>query len=281
MDNFNQKLGQRIKELRLKYKYSQEDLASILSIPRPSYGQIEKGMRKVSAEELVLISQFFNLNVSLLLDFPQDKNDPSESSELKIYFFRHGEALDDLYNQYGGWFDPELSAKGINKAYTIVQNLKDKNIKFDTILTSPLKRAKTTAEIMARELNSEIKVTQYLKERNTYGLLCGMDKEVAKRNFPELVTAYDAGDYVLGSERYEDFVSRLTLLFNFLRNYQVKNINTIACVTHGKLIAAIIKEFLKMNIDQLDDGSILVIGLKGSEMHYIQSEGITFKKREE
>jgi broad specificity phosphatase PhoE len=32
---------------------------------------------------------------------------------MKIYFIRHGEAMDDVENRYGGWADFPLSPKGV------------------------------------------------------------------------------------------------------------------------------------------------------------------------
>lgn len=269
-------LGKRICSVRKNLGYSQEEVAQKLGIHRPSVSEIEHGRRDITAHELASLGELFDLSTDEILKVQQDLPSKGRTEgDTVISFFRHGEAVDDIYNQYGGWADPDLSAKGVNKAYTVSQDLKQKHVKFDVILTSPLKRAKQKAEIMGRELGVDVKVLQYLKERNTYGLLCGINKDVAKNRFPDLVDQYESGEFVLGSERYEDFVDRLQLVFDYIGKSSLKN---IACVSHGKLITAMLKEYLKMKPDKLEDGCMLTVGLDKKKMYYIQSDEITFTK---
>lgn len=276
---FTKGVGERIRNLRKNLGYSQQEVAQKLGIHRPSVSQIERGEREISAEELAKLAEIFGLPMNEIIQ-PKRKTlspaKPLANGDIKITFFRHGEAMDDIFNVYGGWFDPELSPKGVNKAYTWTQELKRKGVVYDIIYTSPLKRARRKAEIIGRELGVDVKVLQYLKERNTYGLLCGINKNVAQKKFPDLVKAYETGKYVLGSERYQDFVARLPLIFKYIRRFEFKN---VCCVTHGKLIKAISEHLLKMNPDVLDEGCMLQVGLDKKEMYYIQSEGITFKKQ--
>ncbi len=272
----NKQLGSKIKLARNNANLSQADVAEELDIPRPSVSQIEQGKRDITAVELVKLSKLLNVNIKDLLridDKPKVRT--GNDNFTKLTFLRHGEAMDDLYNQYGGWADPDLSARGINKAFQVAEKLKKQNEDYNIIYSSPLKRAKQKAEVLSRELNVELKVVQYLKERNTYGLLCGMNKDIAKKNFPELVEAYESDEYVLGSERYEDFVKRLKLLFDFIKDRSVKR---VICVTHQKLLRAIISEHLSMNPKELDDGCKLVVGLDKKGLFYIESEGITFSR---
>ena len=71
---------------------------------------------------------------------------------MKIYFIRHGEAMDDINNSYGGWADDPLSEKGREQAQEAGNKFKEKNLKAEKILTSPLLRAKQTAEEMEKLL---------------------------------------------------------------------------------------------------------------------------------
>lgn len=278
--NFKINLGERIRVIRKNLGYSQEEVAHRLSLPRPSISQIERGERELSAEELADLSEFFRMSINEILEVkPQLSNETSlttkSEGDIRVTFFRHGEATDDIYDQYGGWADPDLSPKGINKAYSVAQELKKKNSPFEIIFTSPLKRARQVAEIVGRDLQVNVKVLPYLKERNTYGLLCGINKKVAQKKFPELVESYESGKFVLGSERDEDFINRLPLIFIYLRRSGFKS---IGCITHGKILGGIIKHLLKMKLDTLDEGCMLSVGLEKESMYYIQSEGITFTK---
>ena len=99
---------------------------------------------------------------------------------MKIYFVRHGEAMDDIRDEYGGWNDAELSKKGISQANETAKNLKTSGIVVEKILSSPLTRAVQTAESFSNEFGVPIETCVYLKERNTYGLLCGVNKTEGK-----------------------------------------------------------------------------------------------------
>ncbi|MEW6455328.1 MAG: type II toxin-antitoxin system antitoxin SocA domain-containing protein [Acidobacteriota bacterium] len=66
------RLGKRIKELRERLEISQQKLAELLSVSRPSISQIENGERKVSTDELIKLSEIFNITVEALLDFKKE-----------------------------------------------------------------------------------------------------------------------------------------------------------------------------------------------------------------
>ena len=62
------KLGQRIKELREQSGISQQKLAEMLGVSRPTISQIESEERKISADELIKLAAIFNLSIESLLD---------------------------------------------------------------------------------------------------------------------------------------------------------------------------------------------------------------------
>lgn len=72
MDMFYRKLGIKIKNLREQIGLSQEKLADLLKISRPSLSQIENGGRKISAEEIAKLSRIFNIPTDVLLDIEKD-----------------------------------------------------------------------------------------------------------------------------------------------------------------------------------------------------------------
>jgi len=68
MDKIYKKLGQKIKELRQELGINQQRLAELLKLSRPTISQIENADRKISADELIKLSEIFNLSVDGLLD---------------------------------------------------------------------------------------------------------------------------------------------------------------------------------------------------------------------
>ncbi|ACK72461.1 phosphohistidine phosphatase, SixA [Gloeothece citriformis PCC 7424] len=67
----------------------------------------------------------------------------------KLYLIRHGIAADRA--DYSNDEDRPLTEKGKQKTEQVAKCLHKKGVKFDLILTSPLVRAKATAEILSQE----------------------------------------------------------------------------------------------------------------------------------
>ncbi len=68
LGNMTAKIGSRIKELRSQRGISQQRLAELLGVSRPTISQIESGGRKISAEELDALAKIFNIFVDSLLN---------------------------------------------------------------------------------------------------------------------------------------------------------------------------------------------------------------------
>jgi len=62
------KIGKRIKKLRELSGLSQQRLAELLNLQRTTISQVENGERKICAEELVKLSEVFNISIDSLLD---------------------------------------------------------------------------------------------------------------------------------------------------------------------------------------------------------------------
>ncbi len=69
---FYKEISQRIKKLREHKGISQQELAKLLRVSRPTVSQIESGERKISAVELVKLAEIFNISVEGLLDFRKE-----------------------------------------------------------------------------------------------------------------------------------------------------------------------------------------------------------------
>lgn len=67
------KLGHRIKDLREKFGFSQDNLAKSMKISRSAVSQIESGERKIATDELMRLSEIFNISLETFLDL---KNPP-------------------------------------------------------------------------------------------------------------------------------------------------------------------------------------------------------------
>lgn len=100
-------------------------------------------------------------------------------SKYKIVFVRHGESEWNLKNLFCGWYDADLSEKGLEEAAAGGKALKETGIKFDQAYTSVLLRANKTLDIMLEGCEQQgipIEKTWRLNERH-YGGLTGLDKQ--------------------------------------------------------------------------------------------------------
>jgi len=61
------RIGDRIREFRFQKGISQQRLAELLGVSRPTISQMENGERKISAEELDALSKIFNISADNLL----------------------------------------------------------------------------------------------------------------------------------------------------------------------------------------------------------------------
>jgi transcriptional regulator with XRE-family HTH domain len=68
MIDIDKQLGQKIKELRERAGISQDKLAELWDVLRPTISLIEMGKRKISAKELVILSEIFDVPIENLLN---------------------------------------------------------------------------------------------------------------------------------------------------------------------------------------------------------------------
>lgn len=115
---------------------------------------------------------------------------------MKLYVTRHGQTQWNFENKVCGISDIELTAKRIAQANEIA--LKLANYKIDLIISSPLKRAQKTAEIISNLISINFIVDNRLFEQN-YGIYEGVQRDnvnflEAKKNF---VCKYPDGESVV------------------------------------------------------------------------------------
>jgi broad specificity phosphatase PhoE len=138
-----------------------------------------------------------------------------------IYIVRHGQTNWNLEGRYQGRIDIELNETGIKQAERISEELK--NVKFDKVFSSPLKRAYKTAQIIR---NDKIIVDERLIERGN-GKLEGKLKSECK----DALDFTNPNETRFGIETLPIFRKRITEFFDdIIKNYKGKN---ILVVTHA------------------------------------------------
>lgn len=101
-----------------------------------------------------------------------------------LYMVRHGQTDFNLQQRYAGSTDVPLNENGINQAYDLSRKLT--GIEFDVIISSSLRRAKQTADIISKSFPSvPVIAMKCFNERNLGGFE-GLTRVEAKEQFPEM-----------------------------------------------------------------------------------------------
>ena len=100
----------------------------------------------------------------------------------RIYIVRHGQTYINRYNKMQGWCDTPLTTPGIEGAEEAGKALSE--VPFDIALSSDLKRASDTCEIIMK-YNANKDELQHIASpffrEQFYGYFEGMDSEMAWR----------------------------------------------------------------------------------------------------
>lgn len=190
---------------------------------------------------------------------------------MKILFVRHGESVDDIEDRYGGWADFDLTKKGKNQVTESAKKISSLDEKFEIVLSSPLKRAYQTAEIIASQLDVKLEIFEYLKERNLNGILAGMKKSEAKEKYPVQVKKLQNYEYVDGSERTEDINNRVKSAIKIILEKKHKS---LVAVTHGLFLITFFKEMMNINVKKVGDGAFVLVEEKNGEFNILEEYGI-------
>ena len=154
---------------------------------------------------------------------------------MNILFVRHGKDSDQ---HRGGWSQLDLLPEGKREAKTLadylVQHKEDYH--FTKIITSDLKRAETTATILAEVLQLPLEKESSLRETNN-GDLAGMLNSEADQKFPRLYFRSLAMDeHYPNGESPREFYQRIKTWFQRFLQENDDSDETQIVVTHGGVI---------------------------------------------
>ena len=191
---------------------------------------------------------------------------------MNLILIRHGQSEWNALNQFTGWKDPGLTAKGIEEAHNagkIINNLK---INFDFVFTSALIRAQRTAEIILKEIKQPLSTikNQALNERN-YGDLAGLNKDDARKRWGDEQVHIWRRSYDIpppGGESLKDTGERVLPFFMKEIHPHVCKGKNVLVAAHGNSLRSLIK-FL----DNISDEDIVKLEIPtGAPIHYVIDE---------
>lgn len=150
-----------------------------------------------------------------------------------IYLIRHGETSWNLEERFQGTTNTELTTVGLNQGKLLAKSLS--STKFENIYSSPLNRAKITADFIGAEANCEVTEDLDFKEIS-FGDWEGLTTKEIKIKYPLMDKWFDnPGQYQIpNGDVFENEKSRLKeRLFKIAK--ESKGHNT-AIVSHAGII---------------------------------------------
>ncbi len=166
-----------------------------------------------------------------------------------LYFVRHGQTDRNAQNKMNPWdVDSLLNQNWIKQAMKAWKEAKNQWITFDLIISSPLKRALDTAQLIAKEIwyNKKIETDERLKEQYAWALKDyshdDIKKEFKVENSKEMRKIFKSIIYNKKEDIIE-FSDRVSKFYNGIKN-QNKNILIVAHSWVSRIIL--------MNAEKLD-----------------------------
>jgi probable phosphoglycerate mutase len=166
---------------------------------------------------------------------------------MKIFVIRHAESQWNVIGKYQGILNPDLTELGIKQAKALAKALKNKGIKI--IFTSPLKRTKKTAEILAEELGVPLYEDERIIEID-HGVWSGLKIEEVQQKFPEMYETWLKTPWNVKfprGESLEEVYKRVKDFLNFLKEEHGNE--NIAIVSHTVPIRTLYCAFLELPLN--------------------------------
>ncbi len=169
-----------------------------------------------------------------------------------IYLIRHGQTNYNKQSRLQGQTDIDLNEQGRLLAGITGEALK--NIKFDYIISSPLKRAMETARIIIRKKEVPIIEESRVQEigfGDYEGLCFGIEGyNIPNPDFKHFFTAPDQYQVPPRGESFENIIKRTGEFLHDLINTPSYQNKTILVSTHGCALKAILANIKKVPVSE-------------------------------
>ena len=196
---------------------------------------------------------------------------------MELYFVRHGKTEWNLEGKYqGGHGDSPLLPESLHDISLLAKRLED--TKIDHMYSSPLPRAKTTAETLIKDLKREIplSVVRDLREFDL-GIMEGRKFSELENEMPEVIYAFrhQPSDYdydLIRGESFEKVAERTT---NAVKKIVAENEakSNVVIVSHGAALVTMIQSLLGTKVADIRKNG----GLSNTSLTHLRFENGEFR----
>lgn len=173
---------------------------------------------------------------------------------MKVYLIRHGETDLNKKKVLQGRSDIELNEYGIFLAEKTAEGLQE--VKFDVVFSSPLKRARRTAELVARTIETGVPIVEEPRiQEISFGVYEGLCYHKDNYNIPdkEFLNFFKAPQDYMSPAEGESFAQIIERTGDFwrelIRNQKYAD-KTILLSTHGCALKAILANIRQTSIEK-------------------------------
>ncbi|MBP6855135.1 MAG: histidine phosphatase family protein [Candidatus Pacebacteria bacterium] len=164
---------------------------------------------------------------------------------MNIYIARHGENEDNAKGILNGHRDLPLTDKGYEQARILAGKIKETQINFDVVYSSPLERAYETGRVITRVLRLMNPVVHPLLIERDFGVMTGLKASQIEEVCGSRIIKGEHITYFLDppeAETFPDLMVRAREFLDFLQEVHSENEN-ILLTCHGDIGKMIYAEF--------------------------------------
>ena len=192
-----------------------------------------------------------------------------ETGNTDIILVCHGQSVQREGDEILGWWaDVQMSRAGERQMLLLGDRLRGE-YDFNLLYSSPLRRGKDAAEMLACLLKVVPEEVPELRELDG-GALRSLTYDQARERYPDLVVhgSFGPEDRVPGGESYADLHHRIeSAMRRILRQARGK---TALVVTHGGPITAFLRSFLGFSFEDVDRPSFRC---DAASLHHLRVDG--------
>lgn len=198
-----------------------------------------------------------------------------------IYIVRHGETEWNVMKLIQGHLDSPLTQNGINQANTASEKLT--TVTFDEVFSSDLGRAKHTADIMLKERNVILQMSELLREKD-FGNYAGHKYSIFQNELKKYTEEFESlTDENKLEYKYPTIESDGEVIVRFIRFLREVAVGypgkTILVVTHAGVIGNFlihlgIWKYHDQYVKKIDNAGYLKLNSDGIDFFIDESDGI-------